>query len=285
MMQQHRLKALAEQAMGYNKQLQEQYADTDNLLREELARMKEGALGTFDMAVRDALDYYEQHPAAEAVETELPSPMVAVEFSGEEVWGKYLDLHPLFATFSNLIKKHDIEQDYQQYLERFSSFFYVPPELKLTSPYLGYLKDLWGYLLSFYRRTHPMIDMDSVLGDWQAEFKQKLQAGELKLPSGVSSASHTHTLTQPNSHTQELIHTPQPLRLGMFTHPGELEALGMDRLKEGLEALGLKCGGTLKERAERLWQVRKAHTQHIFTYITIHMYIHTYIHTYTFTNT
>jgi splicing factor 3A subunit 3 len=36
----------------------------------------------------------------------------------------------------------------------------------------------------------------------------------------------------------------------------ELEALGMDRLKEGLEAIGLKCGGTLSERAQRLWSVR-----------------------------
>ena len=38
---------------------------------------------------------------------------------------------------------------------------------------------------------------------------------------------------------------------GMFNDSKELEALGMDRLKEGLEALGLKCGGTLQDRAKR----------------------------------
>lgn len=30
----------------------------------------------------------------------------------------------------------------------------------------------------------------------------------------------------------------------------------MDRLKEALEALGLKCGGTLEQRADRLFSVK-----------------------------
>jgi splicing factor 3A subunit 3 len=42
----------------------------------------------------------------------------------------------------------------------------------------------------------------------------------------------------------------------MFNSAEELEALGLERLKEGLEALGLKCGGTLQDRALRLWSVR-----------------------------
>ncbi|EPB77025.1 hypothetical protein ANCCEY_03859 [Ancylostoma ceylanicum] len=38
-----------------------------------------------------------------------------------------------------------------------------------------------------------------------------------------------------------------------YSSPAELESLGLDRLKAALMALGLKCGGTLKERAERLF--------------------------------
>ncbi|PIO68508.1 hypothetical protein TELCIR_09702 [Teladorsagia circumcincta] len=38
-----------------------------------------------------------------------------------------------------------------------------------------------------------------------------------------------------------------------YSSPVELESLGLDRLKAALMALGLKCGGTLKERAERLY--------------------------------
>jgi len=36
----------------------------------------------------------------------------------------------------------------------------------------------------------------------------------------------------------------------------DLEALGLQRLKEGLEALGMKCGGSLSDRAGRLFSVK-----------------------------
>ena len=36
----------------------------------------------------------------------------------------------------------------------------------------------------------------------------------------------------------------------------ELQALGLDQLKVELLARGLKCGGTLVMRAERLWSVK-----------------------------
>lgn len=36
----------------------------------------------------------------------------------------------------------------------------------------------------------------------------------------------------------------------------ELENLGLDVLKDELTKLGMKCGGSLKERAERLWRSR-----------------------------
>lgn len=44
--------------------------------------------------------------------------------------------------------------------------------------------------------------------------------------------------------------------LGRFHDADELRALGMDRLKEALEAINLKCGGTLEQRADRLFSVK-----------------------------
>ncbi|KAG9462788.1 hypothetical protein GDO78_023150 [Eleutherodactylus coqui] len=41
-----------------------------------------------------------------------------------------------------------------------------------------------------------------------------------------------------------------------FTSASELEALGLEKLKVELMALSLKCGGTLQERAARLFSVR-----------------------------
>jgi splicing factor 3A subunit 3 len=41
--------------------------------------------------------------------------------------------------------------------------------------------------------------------------------------------------------------------LDAFDSVEELESIGAERLKEALTALGLKCGGTPRERAQRLW--------------------------------
>ncbi|NXA18127.1 SDE2 regulator, partial [Ibidorhyncha struthersii] len=48
----------------------------------------------------------------------------------------------------------------------------------------------------------------------------------------------------------------EPVDLLAFNSAAELEALGLDKLKMELMSLGLKCGGTLKERAARLFSVR-----------------------------
>ena len=36
----------------------------------------------------------------------------------------------------------------------------------------------------------------------------------------------------------------------------EVEALGLEVLKDELSKIGMKCGGTLQQRAERLWHIR-----------------------------
>uniref|UniRef100_A0A8C3LRQ2 SDE2 telomere maintenance homolog n=1 Tax=Chrysolophus pictus TaxID=9089 RepID=A0A8C3LRQ2_CHRPC len=48
----------------------------------------------------------------------------------------------------------------------------------------------------------------------------------------------------------------EPIDLLAFSSATEMEALGLDKLKMQLMALGLKCGGTLQERAARLFSVR-----------------------------
>ena len=48
----------------------------------------------------------------------------------------------------------------------------------------------------------------------------------------------------------------EPLDLKNYESVKALEELGLDRLKGALMAIGLKCGGTLQERAARLFSVR-----------------------------
>ena len=55
---------------------------------------------------------------------------------------------------------------------------------------------------------------------------------------------------------------PQALDLAPFASVDALEALGLDRLKAALLAAGLKCGGTLEQRATRLWATKgKPHAE------------------------
>ncbi|KAJ0737081.1 hypothetical protein HanLR1_Chr06g0203011 [Helianthus annuus] len=48
----------------------------------------------------------------------------------------------------------------------------------------------------------------------------------------------------------------KPLNFDEFNSAAELEVLGMERLKTELQERGLKCGGTLQERAARLYLLK-----------------------------
>ena len=48
----------------------------------------------------------------------------------------------------------------------------------------------------------------------------------------------------------------EPLNLDEYESAEALEALGLDRLKSACIAIEVKCGGTLQERAQRLWSLK-----------------------------
>ncbi|PQP95582.1 protein SDE2 homolog [Prunus yedoensis var. nudiflora] len=48
----------------------------------------------------------------------------------------------------------------------------------------------------------------------------------------------------------------KPLNFDEFNSAAEMEVLGLERLKSELQAHGLKCGGTMQERAARLFMLK-----------------------------
>jgi len=70
------------------------------------------------------------------------------------------------------------------------------------------------------------------------------------------------TSTQEISTSQETIAAPPSKEeepafdLNSFQSVEELEKLGLEKLKEELQKLGLLCGGNLKQRAQRLFSVK-----------------------------
>jgi len=48
----------------------------------------------------------------------------------------------------------------------------------------------------------------------------------------------------------------KPFDLNSYSSAEELESLGLEKLKLELQKLGLLCGGTLKDRAQRLFSIK-----------------------------
>jgi len=71
--------------------------------------------------------------------------------------------------------------DYLTYLSRFSEFSDIPQAERLrSSAYQSYLCDLKAYLLDFYRRTQPLVDLDDVVAETAAKFEKQWALNEVK---------------------------------------------------------------------------------------------------------
>lgn len=230
-----------------NTELDRLYTDADSLLLDELNNIRATGLTSYYDKLNKTREYYQMFPSLESqsINSDIVVLNTDVKFSGEEIFGKYLDLNELYLQFSNIARQAGIEQDYTQYLDRFNTFFYLPESVKSSKQYSEYLDRLWQYLFHFFERVHPLVEFSGIINELTNDFQLKLKNGEIHLSGGGGGGS-----------TSKPSKEPQPLRLGMFNSPEELEVLGKDRLKEALEAIGLKCGGTVRERALRLWSVR-----------------------------
>ncbi|KAK3741615.1 hypothetical protein QZH41_019259, partial [Actinostola sp. cb2023] len=162
-----------------------------------------------------------------------------VGFTDEEGYGKYLDVHEVYDMYLNL---KGIERiDYLTYLDSFDRLFDIPKDKK-TTDYKRYLQALLDYLYMYFQRIEPIYDIDKELASLTHEFEMQWAQG--KFPGWQKDASSA------------LAHSGAHLDLSAFSSPEELASLGLDRLKQALQALGLKCGGTLEERAQRLFSTK-----------------------------
>lgn len=162
-----------------------------------------------------------------------------VEFTDEEGYGKYLDLHECYDKYINL--KGIEKTDYITFLMIFDHLYDIPKDRK-NAEYKKYLDSLYDYLLGFNQRIKPLMDIEKNMEGTKADFERQWSMGTFSgWPKETESA---------------LSNQGAPLDLSAFTSWEELASLGLDRLKSALMALGLKCGGTLEERAQRLFSTK-----------------------------
>lgn len=164
-----------------------------------------------------------------------------VDFSDEEGYGRFLDLHAIYNEFLNLKQFENV--DYVTYLQLFDKLFEHPKELK-NSDYKRYLSSLLDYLYDYLGRVKPLTDMSELAQGIREEFEDRWAKGQFP---GWRKDISTSAMAK---------HSGAHLDLSAFSSPEELMSLGLDRLKSALMALGLKCGGTLEERARRLFATK-----------------------------
>uniref|UniRef100_A0A6M2DNM5 Putative splicing factor 3a subunit 3 n=1 Tax=Xenopsylla cheopis TaxID=163159 RepID=A0A6M2DNM5_XENCH len=249
----HRLKMLLDHHMNSTSNLKELYEDKDGARKTEVAALSgPNEFSEFYDRLKQIKEFYRKHPYEISVPLcvefeELdkmrnnPSEEFTnlVEFSDEEGYGKYLDLHECYEKYINL--KNIDKIDYITYLTSFDHLFEIPKDRK-NSDYRKYLEILLNYLHDYILRIKPLLDVDKELNTVFKEFNEQWESGSFPgWPKETGSA-----LTNIGAH----------LDLSAFSSWEELASLGLDRLKSALLALGLKCGGTLEERAQRLFSTK-----------------------------
>ncbi|CAI9092540.1 OLC1v1027808C1 [Oldenlandia corymbosa var. corymbosa] len=246
----HRVRHMIDQITETTHKLIEIYEDKDSARKDEIAALGgQTAAGTnvfsaFYDRLKEIREYHRRHPAARVVDVneeheQLLKEEPQVEFSGEEAMGRYLDLHELYNDYIN--SKFGEPMEYIAYLDVFSKPHKITRRLKFMRQYREYLQKLLEYLVYFIERTQPLKDIDRMFSKITAEFEEEWANGRVE--GWVNG-------TQENGHTTAE-HTV--IDLDYYSTVEELMEVGPEKLKEGLAALGLKTGGTVQQRAERLF--------------------------------
>ncbi|KAJ6887939.1 splicing factor SF3a60 [Populus alba x Populus x berolinensis] len=248
--QSHRVRNMIENIITTTEKLVEIYEDKDNARRDEIAALGgQTAMGTnvfsaFYDRLKEIREYHRRHPAARVVDANedyeaMLKEEPVIEFTGEEAFGKYLDMHELYNQYNNLKFEKPIE--YSTYLDIFSQPNIVPRKLKFSRQYREYMENLLEYLVYFFQRTEPLQDLDRIFSKVTTEFEEQWENDAVQgwektnQENGHLSADHT------------------VIDLDFYSTVEELKEVGPEKLKEALAALGLKSGGTVQQRAERLF--------------------------------
>lgn len=190
----HQISGFLNRIQEQSKRLLEIYHDTEGIRTREIQSISTGdPFDEFYKQLNTIKDFHRRYPN-EPVENleraykrkahgEGESATVEVDnmFTGEEAYGKFLDLTTLHEDYLNLpgVKR----LSYLQYLTMFDTF--TPPQCpirrvdKTTDQYFRYLGGLATYLESFLKRTRPLEDLDQVFASFDKDFENAWAANEV----------------------------------------------------------------------------------------------------------
>ncbi|KAG9456991.1 hypothetical protein H6P81_001499 [Aristolochia fimbriata] len=251
--QNHRVRNMIDSVINTTDKLVEIYEDKDNARKDEIAALGgQTSSGTnvfsaFYDRLKEIREYHRRHPVARVVDIaeeyeELLKEEPRVEFSGEEAFGRYLDLHELYNEYIN--SKFGKPIEYSAFLDVFPKTYEIQRSLKFTRQYMDYLDHLLEYLVSFFQKTEPLQDVDRIFSKVETEFEERWVAGKV------------HGWENKGLENGHVSSSGPVIDLDYFSSVEELMSFGSEKLKEALAVHGLKTGGTLQQRAERLFLLK-----------------------------
>ncbi len=144
-------------------QLHKSANQVDLAVQEDILLEAPDNLDKFYDRLRDVKQFHRLNPVfsnAAHLESlrslELSEDQLDALFSGEEMFGKYLDMTTLHAAYLALPQAKKLK--YTTYLEQFSQFDMFDKQTKASKEFQAYVADLKTYLESYLRRAQPLLD-------------------------------------------------------------------------------------------------------------------------------
>mmetsp|Transcript_819 Transcript_819/g.1001 ORF Transcript_819/g.1001 Transcript_819/m.1001 type:complete len:189 (-) Transcript_819:218-784(-) len=85
---------------------------------------------------------------------------------------------------------------------------------------------------------------------------EKEKIDEVDVQNEKNGAIKATNLADETEDSKPVLEAPHPIDLDTIQSEDDLKPLGLERLKYALQQRGLKCGGTIEERASRLFSVK-----------------------------
>ncbi|RDW78283.1 C2H2 and C2HC zinc finger-1 [Coleophoma crateriformis] len=191
----HQISGFLDRIQDQSKRLLDIYKDADGLRSREIQSISTGEpLEEFYKQLGEIKSFHSKYPnepvenleraykkRPTTVEGEPSTSEVDNMFTGEEAFGRYLDLTTIHEQYLNLsgIKR----LTYLQYLDAFDSF--TPPLCsikrpdKMTDQYFTYVGQLASYLESFMRRTRPLENLEKIFTSFDEDFEKAWAENEV----------------------------------------------------------------------------------------------------------
>lgn len=188
-MQEYRVGKCLDSISRCSQKLLNAYTDATGDRAREVEKISVGTdLNEFYRRLKNIKDHHRAHPelavnaASNAAQNTQQSTLNAarekskekdreeleVMFSGEETYGRYLDLHMFFDVYVNL--KGIPRVDYVAYLDVVDKFECIGRDLK-DQKYLDYLRQLLEYMQSFCSRASPLLNLVEIKEEVTREFQ------------------------------------------------------------------------------------------------------------------